>query len=318
MSKFSLFTIFIFFSLFICAQNLVLNCSFEKMTNLNCQYPIAAMDNWSSINTADGYTSICPYISGSGIPNNWFGHCYPIHGNAVAGLATIFWPYNGREYLTQYFSTPLMAGNSYYVSFYALKSSRTRIATEKLGILFTVNAPPPASSSGNIVGIPQVENQSGFLTDTVNWTKIEGSFIAQGGEHHLTIGNFYPNALTDTLNTGSTNPFVQDGGTAYYFIDSVSVYESSTITNINGYLKNNSFNIFPNPSSGYFSIQYQINKDAELIIENIAGSKIIGYSLLSSQNKTTIIDKNLNPGIYFYYIRQDGIIVKQNKLVVIE
>ncbi len=318
MPKFSFLYLFTLASLFVKSQNLALNCSFEKMTNLNCWYPILAMDNWSTISSSDGFTTMCPYSSGSGIPNNWFGHCYPIHGTACAGLATLALPYNGKEYLTQNFMTPLIAGNSYYVSFYALKSSRTRIATEKLGILFTVNPPPPVASTGNIVGTPQVENQNGFMTDTVNWTKIEGSFIAQGGENHLTIGNFNINALTDTLQTGTTNPYVQDDGTAYYFIDSISVYESSTITNTNYYFKNNTFNIFPNPSNGNFSVQYKCDKDSELIIENIDGTGTIKYQLLPTQSYISINSRILNPGIYFYYVRQERKIIKQNKLVIIE
>lgn len=318
MTKFFLTYTIIVFSLFVRSQNLVLNCSFEIMTNLNCYYPIAAMNNWSAIDSPDGFTSVCPYNSGSGIPNNWFGHCYPINGNACAGLGTMKLPNNGREYLTQYFSTPLLAGNSYYVSFYALKSSRTRIATEKLGILFTVNAPPPPSSSGNIVGTPQIENQNGFITDTINWTKIEGSFVAQGGEQHLTIGNFYPNNLTDTLQTGTTNPYVQDAGFAYYFIDSVSIYESSTITNLNTNKKNNLLNIYPNPSSGTISIEYSECADLELVISNITGNEIIRYSLSSSKNHFSTIDTKLKPGVYFYSIRQNKNITKQNKLIIIE
>ena len=37
---------------------------------------------------------------------------------------------------------------------------------------------------------PQVINSNGYIDDTLNWTKIEGVFKANGDEEYITIGNF--------------------------------------------------------------------------------------------------------------------------------
>ena len=59
------------------------------------------------------------------------------------------------------------------------------------------------------------------ITDTLNWIKVSGIYIAQGGEKYITIGNFFDNAHTyeDTLNAQSQ--YIE----AYYYIDDVSVLE---------------------------------------------------------------------------------------------
>jgi hypothetical protein len=70
--------------------------------------------------------------------------------------------------------------------------------------------------------VPQIINTFGnVITDTVNWTKIEGCFVANGSESYLTIGNFKNDANTARI----VNPagYLPDPWSGL-LIDDVSVY----------------------------------------------------------------------------------------------
>jgi hypothetical protein len=87
-----------------------------------------------------------------------------------------------------------------------------------------------STTYGGLVNvIPQVENQQhSIITDTVNWTKIQGCFTATGTESYLTLGNFYPDSLVDTA-SAPYNPNYGVVNNSSYFIDDVSVIESNSI-----------------------------------------------------------------------------------------
>ncbi|NCA80981.1 MAG: T9SS type A sorting domain-containing protein, partial [Sphingobacteriia bacterium] len=75
---------------------------------------------------------------------------------------------------------------------------------------------------------PQVSNpEFRIITDTANWTKVEGSFIAKGGEEYLMIGNYTPWIETNSIlirQIEVTGLII----TSYYFFDDVAVYEDGT------------------------------------------------------------------------------------------
>jgi hypothetical protein len=70
---------------------------------------------------------------------------------------------------------------------------------------------------------PQIFNSQQF-DDTLNWVKIQGSFVADGTETYITIGNFLADSLSGITNSYPLNSFIG----AYYYIDDVSVIDIST------------------------------------------------------------------------------------------
>jgi len=52
---------------------------------------------------------------------------------------------------------------------------------------------------------------------------IDGSFIAQGGEKYITLGNFCSNTLTDTIFVNEAISPYDDYPTSYFFVDDVSL-----------------------------------------------------------------------------------------------
>lgn len=246
MSKLSriLITIFISLTVFNCkSQNLILNGSFENYTNpLDCgnggfynQYYYPAphvLDNWEEYNSCDYFTTYCPHYPGQlgfEIPASWFGYSPTKNGNAYVG----FGPYtNGneyKEYLYQHLSNPLQAGKVYCLSFYVTRADRGTFAIENIDAYFTATLPTLISNM-YISASPQVLNQNGIISDTTQWTNIQGCFTAVGGEQYMIIGNFNSNANTDSLMVGTNNPIPNmPSGYAYYFIDDITLIDQMTV-----------------------------------------------------------------------------------------
>ncbi len=311
---------FVLTSLVYKAQNLIVNGSFEIYNNLSCNSAMFDVSYWSVLRSPDYFTTQCNAVSGGGIPYNMFGCIYPKSGNAYAGIGTISYPYENKEYIYQHLTTPLLAEKSYYVSFFFSKSDKTRIATEKLGVYFSSTA-PIALGGTYVNAIPQVENQNGFLTDTINWTKLEGYYTARGGEEYITIGNFNSNANTDTLHTGTTNPFFADAGTAYYYIDSVSLYDSlDYVTNIKSHENKIKWNLYPNPNKGVMTLEYDLGNmnDATMNLYDVTGKLLTVYKLPSAKGTLQMNEQTLENGIYFYHILVEGKSIKTDKIVIIK
>jgi|GEM_PF-1008386 len=135
-----------------------------------------------------------------------------------------------RSYPSVKLSNPLEAGCYYEVSFYVKKVnnersytfgdnfSSNRIACDRIGAYVSKDSLHNYNGSFPTFYdiVPQIENPSGnFLTDSVNYVKISGTYKAEGGEQYLTIGNFRSNA--------ETSIYPDEHGSAQYFIDDVSV-----------------------------------------------------------------------------------------------
>lgn len=69
---------------------------------------------------------------------------------------------------------------------------------------------------------PQITNTLGIISDTLNWIKVENTFVANGTEKYLVIGNF----KTDALTASSSSTTGMSGGVwSEYMIDDVSVID---------------------------------------------------------------------------------------------
>lgn len=305
------------------SQNLVNNGSFEHYATdsgtSGCVSQFDSLKKWQvAFQSPDVYTAPCTYTNHYGVPNNRNGVSYPVNGITYVGIVCYYKTLEVKEYFFQHLPNPLISGKSYYVSFYTSRADRSGYSIKNIGANFSV-AQPTVISVPYITATPQIQNQSGYLTDTIGWTKIEGYFKAQGGEQYITIGNFNSNTDTDTLYSGTTNPIPFDNGMSYYYIDSVSLYDSlDYVTGIHDIKKTERFSLYPNPNNGSFNLEYKINTEAEFVITDVTGRLINHYILFPSQNNLPIKEEELTAGVYFYYIRQNNQLLKQNKFVVIK
>lgn len=209
---------------FLSAQNLVPNPDFEQ--NINCppyygylNYAIPWIDPATSVlfGTSD-YMHTCAQFPVS-VPNNFFGAQLPHSGNAYAGIyAWTTTNLDYREYIMVSLNDTLEAGVCYELGMFVSLGGKWGMAVSDLGAYFSVGV-AQQSVYGPMPVVPQLDHLGGMLSDTTNWTFLNGIYEALGGESHIVIGNFHDDASTTTL-------FVDSSATmprSYYYIDDVSL-----------------------------------------------------------------------------------------------
>lgn len=218
-------------------QNLVLNPSFEEYTNcpdgISCvPSPISPTtiycNDWfkaTELGTSD-YHSSCVGMT----PNNPFGHQPARTGNAYMGLHFVYddpmyLEFNYREYIQGRLSSTLIAGHNYYCSYYvSLAEMYNYKAIDQVGACLT-NSPYYAVGSSSVISdlVPKFTSDPFyFLSDTLGWQKVEGQFMADGGEEWIIIGSF--------MNSGDYNvlevvPFWLHTIQPYHYIDDVCLLD---------------------------------------------------------------------------------------------
>lgn len=221
-------------------ENLVFNPSFEEFRE--CPKKIDALgvltivDAWfqPTAGSAD-YYNICG-SNECGVPKNKLGEQSPYHGMGYCGIYCSKTDY--REYLQTQLKEPLQSGQTYRLSFYVSLSEYSSGSVATIGGLFTRDRisdtsrnilmkkeirkiSPKVSQTVATYFEPQVVNSyNRVLTDTKKWMNISGTFIAEGGEEFLTIGNFFPASKSNYTDLPELT-YLLPG--AYYYIDQVAV-----------------------------------------------------------------------------------------------
>jgi gliding motility-associated-like protein len=223
------------------AQNLVHNPSMEEYYDCYYTYthnPKNAYYWYDPTKMTSDYLHECHnnnvYGAGYEIPQNMYGYQWARTGKAYMFIGLALNWNNLREHISVKLKDSLDSGKTYCVSLYASFSESSTCAIDDIGFLFTKDSinfpvlPPPAGSP--LTGwIPQYTNHNnGIIEDDLNWVKIEGSFIAGGGERFLTIGSFAPDSLINFIVIGSSGPPYGAG----YYIDDVSVYSCDAVVSV--------------------------------------------------------------------------------------
>jgi uncharacterized Ntn-hydrolase superfamily protein len=74
------------------------------------------------------------------------------------------------------------------------------------------------------------------------------------------------------------------------------------------------FKIYPNPANDILEIDNSFNKNIHLDLFNVLGKKIFSTTLVQQHNIVCI--SNLNSGLYFYTILENGSILQKGKLII--
>lgn len=277
-------------------QNLVPNPSFEDTVSCpNSANQIGKAANWHASRESPDYFNECDWITGNtAVPMNFCGFQYAHTGVAYCGFVAFARSVpDGREIFTCPLLSPLIIGKKYIISFYLSLSGivSKEIACNKIGCLFSTN---DFSLPNNIAPI---FNQSQFFTDSIvsdslNWVKIEGSFVADSNYLYLSIGNFFTDSLTDTIMIAPSTSF------SYYFIDDISVFEDTilSITDPTTRIENI---LFPNPANDHLFINNKnfLITNAEII--DARGKLINSIKDLYYTELIKINIKELSTGLYF-------------------
>ncbi|WKZ65027.1 MAG: hypothetical protein QY325_09655 [Flavobacteriales bacterium] len=216
------------------AQNLVPNPGFEETDSCWHTLGLGALQDWySAFLTPDHLQNCLPYGSVNGIPMNLWTYQQPYEGNSCVGIFTYHTDGSSeqREWIMVPLLEPMAVGQTYYCSFRMnaafggnAQYPQIWLANSNVGMLFTTyngqwngGDPYPAALNQAHVRYTQV------LTDTVGWTLVSGSFAADSAYQYLMIGNFFSNALTDTLHFADPNSVFPWYPRGYTLIDAVCV-----------------------------------------------------------------------------------------------
>jgi hypothetical protein len=208
------------------SQNLVLNPSFENLRDSCYPYLNGIWDSaclhWDSptLPGTPDYMNVCSNSllqgGGMGVPVNWAGggFQYAKDGNAYAG----YWHNVGgaiREYIQGTIQDSLTIGKKYKCYYYVSLQSMQIVATDasnNFGMGFTTYHVKQDSTWSNITNFQPKINDTTVISDTLNWVKVEGTFIADSAYKFFTIGNFF-------------DEFHTKGLTSYYYLDDVHIEE---------------------------------------------------------------------------------------------
>ncbi len=190
---------------------------------------ISCATDWTQPIVNGGSTS--EYLNTCGIDSlvmpsllPFFQHTH--FGNGYAGIRIYdyFPPSANREYIQGALSEPLKAGQCYYCEFwvelFTFNYSSPFVAIDAISIYFSDTLPQKIDAEAMAMYFPaQINNPTGrIISDTVNWTKITGTFIATGGEKFFTVGTFKQESDINKIYFG-----LLQINRSYYFFDNFSL-----------------------------------------------------------------------------------------------
>lgn len=303
------------------SQNLIPNPGFEVYDT--CPNQISQLDycnSWTNVSGTSDYFNECNTVAfgtpPAGVPNNYFGH-QPAHtGCGYGGIYTHssdtpIW----HECIQAKLDSVLTIGTKYFITFYiSLADLGLCSGSNKFGCMLTTSAYP---SWSNLIYNYATFYSDSIVTDTVNWTKISGSFIADSAYKYITFGNLFDDSSTQhTIIVGTPNSVY-----SYYYIDDVclssdsmscvSITNSCTYLDVAEYIKNDLI-VYPNPFSDILTFDTKINDELEVNIYDVTSRLILRKHFKS---KITLVTNELNSGIYFYKVREDENIISTGKII---
>jgi len=287
------------------SQNLVPNPSFEEYNVLHC----GNTQTKSDFNNATVYwtmpTNATPDLYSNLVDVSCGNHPFaksqqatgsqdPKDGDFMVGLITYsertaHFCHDYSEYIQVKLIEPLITGTTYHVGFYVSLADKREFASNNMGMLFTEL--PITSDTCDFLDLKPQYNSTKVITDSENWTFVNGSFLANDFSEYLTIGNFISDEKTTTTYIYD-NP-IFSSSTAYYYLDSVFVEPVEDLEIPNVFTPNQDEH-----NQSFFIKNLQENRWS-LTISNRWGQQV--YQSRYYNNEWD--GKRLRPSVYYYYVK---------------
>jgi hypothetical protein len=182
--------------------NYVNNGGFEVLRTSNTQQA----KFWSAIDTTKYFglvysATVSPYL----VPLSSLTYQWPKGGANYLISSPLFKPNTSetaRGYPRNILKQTLQAGKTYCVKFYCNVTTQTSYGVDGLGAFFGDSTTDTISQCMTPITYltPQIENPTNnIITDTLNWVSITGTFVANGTEKYMILGNFKSDAATNTV-----------------------------------------------------------------------------------------------------------------------
>lgn len=309
---------------FLQAQNLVPNPGFEDTiscpSNISNSFgnEIYNLSGWFPSGRSPDYFNSCAVYHQSqnqaSVPQNGYGYQFAKDGSGYIGLYTVRLTstvLNYREYVGIQLSQPLEIDSQYFCTFYVSAAydnfQLVWTFSNKLGIFLSNTYYESLNNPLTFNNNPTAFSDS-IISDTTNWTLMQFVFTADSAYNYFYIGNFFENALTDTIQT------MPGGSGSYYYIDRVCLSKSSSCNTTSSLDDQSSISpkpvIFPNPTKDFIYFNYPLNTKA-FIYDN-SNRLLKTFYIGKGFNKVDI--EELKNGIYFFYTEDRSIVEKIIKL----
>lgn len=298
------YILFLFLASFSFSQNLVPNPSFEEydtcptgISNVG-DYQINHCLNWTAptLATSDYFNSCSGF--GVNVPNAAFGYQNAFDGQGFLGVMLLI--QEGEvsyfEYVQSKLVHPLEIGKTYEFSFHVNLANGSDYAVGSIGAWFTNASVSSSSGTPIFSSLPNVQNESGILSDTISWMEVKGKFNATGGEEYITIGYYTDTLSPDTLRN---NPnAVPVAIYSYYYIDGLELKEVEEVVVIP--------NVFTPNGDGVnetFDLPFPYSK---VTILNRWGNLVWYGSKGQSWDGKSQGGLNVSDGVYFYIVEAES------------
>lgn len=231
----SIFSLFSCFSFGQEIENLVPNGSFESISKAPRRLgSIESATGWYSPTgeRADLFYSNKKYPD-IGSPSNLFGKEDAKDGTNYAGI--IGYSHNDTEprtYVATKLSTTLEKGQKYCVKMYISMAEASTYAANQIGIHFSKKAFGTEEEVSIIEKTHVLGSDNDLYNASYGWYEICATYIAEGNEKYITIGNFTSNENTkNKRNRRSSIPRdIDPVNAAYYYVDNIVVSRVSEET----------------------------------------------------------------------------------------
>ncbi len=251
-----------------------------------------------------------------------------LHWRSLGMTYNILWDEtNWRVYVETQLKHQLVAGQCYYGEFFVLTEFATYKVIDAIGIYFSdtlIKIKYDTIIGGDTIGFikpiyanPQITNPQGnILKDTAHWEKVSGTFVAQGTETAMIVGNFKYNSEIqwEILNNSPMQ------SSRYFFDDFVlckceDTIPPDTIKPIEPKLE-----VYPNPANENLFILYDGYDQAQAVdleIFNVLGELVMNKQIISNSEPSSVSTDQLSPGCYILLLRTASKNLYKDRLIII-
>ncbi len=258
------------------------------------------------------------YFNGCGIlgysaPNTYFGYQQALTGNAYAGIITFAFDTinpaacrNKREYVQVGLIDTLDAGVQYCVRFFVRLADSAVYAANNIGVYFGSSVTTLLIDTV-LPFVPQINNNAltNPLTSKNSWTMVQDSFIANGTETYMILGNFEEDVVTDTVNMYGPSWFRY----AYYLIENIEVVPCDSLNSIEYNESMAELNLFPNPAQQILNIEWSWHELTVIRLSDCYGKEVRNLQVATGDQSTILDVQNLPQGLYFLEIQHNNILI---------
>ena len=201
--------------------NYISNGSFESLNSFSSTSLYTSVNYWQAIDTNKSGVYLATKLPPFANAPYALGFQYPRTGNNYIIASFI----GTRSYPRNRLKETLKPNTVYCVTFYVVNTNNNPYAIGSIGAYFG-NSNVDTIQQCNLpltFLTPQVEHSNSvIITDTLNWIPITGTFVANGTEKYMVLGNFKSQSATNTV---AINPTYSLTKTADFCIEDVSCIE---------------------------------------------------------------------------------------------